>query len=60
MCRSFFACARSFGAVFLFVLMVMALAIAATVPLGLGWFVAAPVLLAASYAAYRDFFYGPQ
>jgi uncharacterized membrane protein len=55
---SFMACVRSFPAVFVYVLMVIALGIVATIPLGLGWFVAAPVLLAASYAAYRDFYYG--
>jgi hypothetical protein len=35
----------------------MVLAVLATIPLGLGWFVLAPLGIASMYASYRDIFY---
>ena len=35
----------------------LALAVVASIPLALGWFVLAPVFVASMYASYRDIFY---
>jgi uncharacterized membrane protein len=55
--RSLVGCLRNFGTLFVYVLMAIGVGIAATLPCFLGWFVAFPMLFAATYAAYRNFFY---
>jgi uncharacterized membrane protein len=55
--RSFFACLKNFWPYVIYGLIGFPLAIAATIPLGLGWLVLAPVFMAAMYASYRDIFY---
>jgi uncharacterized membrane protein len=55
--RSLMGCLRNFGTFFVYGIMVMGVAIAASLPCFLGWFVAFPMLFAATYAAYRNFFY---
>ena len=37
-------------------LFLMVLAIVATIPIGLGWLILLPVLMASSYTAYRDIY----
>lgn len=46
------------GALFVFSLLLVPVAILATIPLGLGWLLLPPVLSAASYASYDDVFGG--
>ena len=38
-------------------MVVIILAIVATIPMALGWLVLAPVLIAAMYVSYKDIFY---
>lgn len=57
MALSFRASLRNLLPWIVFFLVTMLLAIVATLPLLLGWFVLYPVLMAATYAAYRDAFY---
>lgn len=56
---SFLGCLKNFGAVVVFVLLGILLAILASLPVFLGWLVLAPVGLCATYAAYREMFIGP-
>jgi uncharacterized membrane protein len=57
---SFLGCVRNIGALVVFTLVGVLLAVLASLPALLGWFVLAPVLLCATYAAYRDLFIGPE
>lgn len=53
---SFRASRANLGALSLFVLVFIALAMVASIPLGLGWLVLGPVAVGASYAAWREVF----
>jgi uncharacterized membrane protein len=57
MTLSFRACLRNLLPWIVFFLVAIGLGIVATLPLLLGWLVLSPVLMAATYAAYRDTFY---
>lgn len=54
---SFFACLRNIVPFLVWGVMFFLLAIAASIPLMLGWLLLGPVLLASVYTAYRDIFY---
>jgi uncharacterized membrane protein len=54
---SFLACAKNVAAFLLYGLLGIVLAIAATLPVLLGWFVLGPVLFCSMYAGYRDLFF---
>lgn len=54
---SFLGCLRNILPFLVYGLVVVVAAILATLPLGLGWFVLAPVLFASMYAGYRDIYY---
>lgn len=54
---SFFGCARNIVPFLVYSLIMFVLAIIATLPLGLGWLMLGPVLVASIYTAYRDIFY---
>jgi uncharacterized membrane protein len=54
--QSFRACWRNMVPFLIYGLIVLGLAIAATIPLGLGWLVLGPTLMASTYYAYRDIF----
>jgi len=54
---SFLACAKNMAAFLLYGLLGIVLAIAATLPIFLGWFVLGPVLFCSMYAGYRDLFF---
>jgi len=56
---SFNACLRNFVPFLVYGLVGLLLAILATIPLGLGWFVLAPVYAASIYAGYKDIFGDP-
>jgi len=53
---SFFACLRNWMAFLVYGVVLLVLAIAAAIPLGLGYLVLVPVLAASVYTAYRDIF----
>ena len=53
---SFGACLKNIVPFIVYSLVVFVLSIIATIPLGLGWFVLGPTLLAAVYTAYKDIF----
>lgn len=53
---SFFACIKNFLPFLLYGLAVLVLAVAATIPLLLGWLVLIPVMMATMYAGYKDMF----
>lgn len=55
--QSFSACLRNVLSGLVYFLAFIVLAIAATIPFGLGWIVLAPVATASIYAAFRDIFY---
>jgi uncharacterized membrane protein len=55
---SFRGCVANILPFLLYGLAALGLSILATVPLGLGWLVLMPVLIASSYAAYREIFVG--
>ena len=55
--KSFVACLRNFWPFVIYGLLLIPVAIAATIPLLLGWLVATPVMLAAVYVSYREIFY---
>jgi uncharacterized membrane protein len=57
MVLSFRACLRNLLPWFVFFLVSILLAIVATLPLLLGWLVLYPVMMAATFASYRDVFY---
>ena len=54
---SFLACAKNVTAFLLYGLLGILLAIAASLPVFLGWFVLGPVLFCSMYAGYRDLFF---
>ncbi len=54
---SFFACLKNIWSFLVYALVFCGLAIVASIPLGLGWLVLGPVLIASVYAAYRDIFF---
>jgi uncharacterized membrane protein len=54
--KSFAACWRNIGAFLVYGLIYIALAIVATIPFGLGWFVLAPVIAGSCYAGWRTIF----
>jgi uncharacterized membrane protein len=56
---SFTACLRNIPPFFVYGLVGLVLAILATIPLGLGWFVLAPVYAGSIYAGYKDIFGDP-
>jgi uncharacterized membrane protein len=56
---SFLACMKNVTAFLLYGLLGIVLAIAATLPVALGWLVLGPVLLCSAYAGYRDLFFQP-
>jgi uncharacterized membrane protein len=57
MVLSFLACLRNILPFLIYGLISVPLAIAATIPLLLGWLVLGPVLMISSYAAYREIFF---
>lgn len=57
MSASLIACSRNFWAFLLYGLAGLALAIAASLPLMLGWLLLLPVIMVTSYSAYRDIFF---
>lgn len=54
---SFLACLKNILPFLVYVLVGLVLAVIATIPALLGWFVLAPVGMASIYASYRDIFY---
>lgn len=54
---SFFACLKNIVPFLVFGIIFFVLAIVASIPLGLGWLLLGPVLLASIYTSYRDVFY---
>ncbi len=54
---SFSVCLKNILPFLVYGLVGMVLAVLATIPLGLGWFVLAPLGIASMYASYRDIFY---
>jgi len=56
---SFFACLTNVWPMLVYSLVGIALAIVATIPLFLGWFVLGPVFAASLYASYKDIFGAP-
>lgn len=55
--QSFRGCLRNIVPFLLYGVIVLLLAVAATIPAGLGWLVLGPVLTASIYAGYRDIFF---
>ena len=53
---SLFASTKNVLSMLIYGLILMVLAIVATIPLGLGWLILMPVLMASSYTAYRDIY----
>jgi uncharacterized membrane protein len=53
---SFFACIKNFVPFLVYGLVILVLAILATIPLALGWLVLMPVMYASIYASYKDMF----
>ena len=54
---SFFACLKNIWSFLVYGLAFLGLAIVATIPLGLGWLLLGPVIMASVYTAYRDIFF---
>jgi uncharacterized membrane protein len=54
--RSFVACWRNIGAMLIYGLIYIVLAVLATLPMGLGWFVLVPVIAGSCYAGWRTIF----
>ena len=54
---SFSGCAKNIWAFLVYGVMIFLLAIAASIPLMLGWLILRPVLMASLYTGYRDVFY---
>lgn len=54
---SFSACLKNIVPFLVYGLILLGLAIVASIPFGLGWLVLGPVLVASVYASYRDIFY---
>jgi uncharacterized membrane protein len=57
--QSFRGCLRNLAPFLTYLVTLMALALLASIPLGLGWLVLTPVALASVYAGYRDVFLKP-
>ena len=55
--QSFRGCLRNMIPFLVYGLVLVPLAIAASLPLMLGWFVVGPVIVASTYAAYRDIYF---
>jgi len=53
---SFFACLKNMVPFLLYGVGMLVLGIIATIPLGLGWLILGPVMIASIYTAYRDIF----
>jgi hypothetical protein len=53
---SFFACIKNFVPFLVYGLVILVLAILATIPLALGWLVLIPVMYASIYTSYKDMF----
>ena len=56
---SFFGCLANIWPMLVYSLIGIALAIVATIPLGLGWIILAPVFAGSVYASYKDIFGAP-
>ena len=54
---SFFACLKNIWSFLVYGLVIFGLAIVATIPLGLGWLLLGPVIMASVYTAYREIFF---
>lgn len=54
--QSFRACLKNIAPFLLYGLALFVLAVVATIPFGLGWLVAGPLMVASVYTAYRDIF----
>lgn len=54
---SFFACLKNIWSFLVYGLVMLGLAIVATIPMGLGWLLLGPVIMASVYTAYRDIFF---
>ena len=54
--QSFFACLKNFIPFLVYGIVALLLGIVASIPLGLGWLVLGPVVIASIYVAYRDIF----
>ena len=54
---SFSGCAKNIIPFLVYSLIMMLLALAATIPLLLGWLILGPILFASFYTGYRDIFY---
>lgn len=54
---SFRACWRNFVPFLIYGLLAFLIAIAATIPLALGWIIGGPLFIASCYTSYRDIFY---
>jgi uncharacterized membrane protein len=54
---SFFGCIKNWLAFLIYGLIGLVIAIVATLPLALGWLIAAPVFMASLYTGYRDIYY---
>lgn len=54
---SFFACLKNIVPYLVYAVILFVLAIAASIPFGLGWFALGPTLAASMYTAYRDIYY---
>lgn len=55
---SFSACLKNIVPFLIYGVIGLALVVVASIPLGLGWLVLAPVAIGSIYAGYRDIFYG--
>jgi uncharacterized membrane protein len=54
---SFFACLKNMWPFLVYGLLMFVLAIVASIPLGLGWLLLGPVIIASVYTSYRDIFH---
>jgi hypothetical protein len=54
--QSFFACLKNIVPFLIYGIITLVLSIVATIPLGLGWLVLGPVMIASVYTGYRDIF----
>jgi hypothetical protein len=54
--QSFFACLKNVVPFLIYGIIMLVLSIVATIPLGLGWLVLGPVVIASIYTAYRDIY----
>jgi uncharacterized membrane protein len=56
--ESFFGCLKNILPFLVYSIVLMVLGIVASIPLGLGWLVLGPTLIASVYVSYRDVFGG--